>query len=139
MATDLVVPGGEPGGMYRVGYLPKAQREGRELLSEPQYAYAVRQAERLRHWGNQDEIAALRTEAVENFYELKLKGNVLGKTNLRIFFAVLDAGGERFVIILGVYKKEEEDQLPRHLVITMKHRRSFAEGQLHALVRRDTS
>ena len=107
-----------PGGKRRIGYLAVSVRDGRKILNGVQYAYAVRQANQLRAWGDPDIGRLLRIEAVEKFFELKLKGNVLGKTNLRIFFGIY----EELVIVLGVYKKEEEGALPKHVIFRMRNR-----------------
>lgn len=105
---------------YRVGYLLNARQEAKKALSDEQYAYAVRMARRLQDWSDPLGLCGLRIEQVDGFYELKLKGNVLGKTNLRIFFAVFDKA--RTVVVLGVHVKEEEGQLPRQVVLRMKNR-----------------
>ncbi len=114
-----------PGGKRRIGYLAKAAREGRKILSGVQYAHAVRQANLLKDWGS-PEMCPLRIEAVEDFYELKLKGSVLGKTNLRIFFAIF----AELIVLLGVYKKEEEGDLPKHVVIRISNRHREAKKRL---------
>lgn len=135
MSTEgTVFPDAQPPGHYKVGYIPKAQKEGQKLLNEVQYAYAVRQAQRLRFWDDSEEMGLLRIEAVDEFHELKMKGNVLGKTNLRVFFAVFD--DEKLVVVLGVYKKEEEDELPRHVIIGMRNRRRVVMAELRKPVKK---
>lgn len=132
---DLVLPDVQPSGKYRVGYLPKARTEGMKILGPVGYAYAVRQAERLRYWDDPEEMKLLRIEEVDEFFELKLKGNVLGKTNLRVFFSVFDAP-EYKVIVLGAYKKEEEDQLPRHVILGMRNRKRVVGTMLASVARK---
>lgn len=113
-------------GRYRVGYFEKARDEGHKALSEEQYAYVVRVVGRLRLWNtNPNLIADLRIESVDCFYELKLKGNVLGKTNLRIFFSVFDQS--KTIVVLGPYKKEDEGALPRQVILKMRNRHRVAE------------
>lgn len=120
---DLRLREALPTSLYKVGYLQKAVTEGKKILNAVQYAYAVRQAERLRNWADKEEMASMRIEAIDpDLYELKLKGNVLGKINLRIFFGVFDAP-EKLVVVVGAYKKEEEDELPTHVKLGMRNRR----------------
>ena len=133
--AELTFPEDQTPGRYRVGYLEKAKREGKKLLSAIQYAYAVRQAARLRDWDDKEEMSLLRIEPVESFYELKLKGNVLGRTNIRVFFAVFGDPIYR-AVVLGVYQKDEEGDLPSHIVISMRNRKREVEGTVASLARK---
>ncbi|HAH47940.1 hypothetical protein [Gimesia sp.] len=76
--------------------------------------------DRLKHFGDQRELHDLRIQKVGSFYALKLKGGLLGKINLRIYFAHLLDRNE--IVVLKVYKKEEENQIPRHIVLTVENR-----------------
>jgi hypothetical protein len=130
MKDPLVRRKFNPAGRCDLAFLRKAASEGQRELDPVPYAYAVRMAEKLRHWGDIEEMRLLRIAPVENFFELKLKGNVLGKTNIRVFFGVFDTPGRKTVVVLGGYKKEDEDELPRHIVLSMKNRRRTVEELL---------
>lgn len=60
-------------------------------------------------------------------FELRLKGGALGRTNLRVFFAVFNS--QRQVVILGVTKKESERAL-NHVYETMLDRLERVEQEL---------
>lgn len=125
--ADLVVHGRPDSRQYRLGYFKKARKEALKAMTAVQYAYVVRMFERLRQWGNHEEMEQLRIEQIDEFLELKLKGNVLGNMNLRVFFGVEDE--RRVVVALGVYVKGEEDETPRHIVLAMRNRNRSMKAQ----------
>lgn len=65
---------------------------------------------------------------VENFFELKDKGGVLGKINLRIYFAVFD--DFEAVVVLGCWKKEAEGKVPAYTLIRMRGRFRYVISEL---------
>jgi sRNA-binding carbon storage regulator CsrA len=76
---------------------------------------------RLSAWGNNSELSDLRVEKLQgSLWELKAKGSVLGKTNVRIYFAPL--AKQRQVVILGVWKKEQVGKTPSHILRRMQNR-----------------
>lgn len=107
-------------GKTKVEFLQVADDDARRCLNGLQNAYAVRIARKLKDWGDVEALSCLRIEAVEDFYELKLKGNVLGKINLRVYFAYLQECNT--IMILGVYIKNEEGKTPKYVLIKMRAR-----------------
>ncbi|QDU05419.1 hypothetical protein V6x_51560 [Gimesia chilikensis] len=101
--------------------LPCAVKEAKKILgNEGKYFHIVEIVKRLVHFGDRNELWDLRIDSIGDFYELKLKGHLLGKVNLRIYFAELEDSGE--IVVLKSYKKEDEHQTPRHIVINLEHR-----------------
>lgn len=112
----------DEGKLRHVVVLPHAVREAKEILNNGQYFHVVEVVKRLVHFGDEVELWDLRIEAIDDFYELKLKGGMVGKVNLRVYFADLSSQNE--IVVLKTYKKEVEDKTPRHVVITLEDRLS---------------
>lgn len=111
-----------PGKLRRVAVLPHAVREAKEILNDGQYFHVVGIVKRLVHFGDHRELWDLRIEAIDSFFELKLKGGLLGNINLRVYFADLAANNE--IVVLKTYKKEEDHKTPRRIVVTLEDRLS---------------
>ena len=54
------------------------------------------------------------------FYELRNKGGILGKINLRIFFSVHDE--RKLILILGSFNKKNDGSTPAHVVGRIRNR-----------------
>ncbi|MCC7291232.1 MAG: hypothetical protein IT449_04115 [Phycisphaerales bacterium] len=126
---------GQAGGSQRVwslAYLDVTATEGRKLLTEDQYAHLVQQFEAL---SCEEDPRRSRTQdirQIEDFWELREKGGLLGRMNVRVYFTVLES--ERLILVLKVYKKEEEGQTPGYVKIAVRNRlrtalRLLAEDQ----------
>jgi len=84
---------------------------------------------RLEDWGNRDELADLDIEKVTNqIWELKEKGGPLHKKNIRVYFSVLEESRE--VVVLKTYKKEQDGQVSRHVLISAEDRLDDYEAGL---------
>ena len=107
----------QPKQCLNVVVLRKAKKEGHEFLNPGQYEHMTGVIKRLVDFNSPMEITDLRIEPIESFYELKDKGGLLGKINVRIYFAYVPDEGN--IVVLKAYKKEEEGKVPRHVVITV--------------------
>lgn len=96
------------------------KKEGHEILNDFQYWHVAKVIMRLADFGDKAAIADLRINPFGKYWALKLKGGVLKKVNLRVYFAFL--GDRREIVILKTYKKEEEGQAPPHIEITLDDR-----------------
>ena len=103
-----------------VRYLRVAAEEARSFLSAVQYAALVDATKCLKDWPSGPLMSGLRISPIDEFHELKEKGGIYGKLNIRVFFAFLKKC--RRVYLLGAYKKEAEGQTPRHVVLKMRNR-----------------
>jgi hypothetical protein len=106
--------------LWKVTVLAIAKREGRQILKPVQYEHEKEVLKRLAYWADQDELADLRIEKIGSIYELKDKWGPLGRINLRVYFGVRPS--EQEVVVLKTYKKEEDSQAPRYVVITAEDR-----------------
>jgi len=66
-------------------------------------------------------------DQIEDFHELREKGGILGNKNVRIFFGINK--GDRTILILGGFKKENNGPTPGGVKITMRRRwRKYQAG-----------
>jgi hypothetical protein len=111
----------------KVIYFKVASEEARKFLSKVQYAHLVDIVKRLDRFGLPSGTEDLRIERVEDFYELKEKGGIFGRINVRVYFAFFPE--KRRVCVLGAIKKEAEGQIPFHVLATMRNRLRNAKKQ----------
>ena len=57
---------------------------------------------------------------ISKFYELRDKGGVLGKINVRVYFAII--GDKKIILTLSAYKKEDEGKTPKHVIVRARNR-----------------
>lgn len=124
--------GPPPGYQWSAFYLSAARDEATEFLNDGQYAHAADLVRALASEEDPTHPVTVTVEPVEDFYELKDKGGILGKINLRIYFVVLSE--ERAILIVAAIKKEPEGQIPRWAKTRVRYRlRKFREGEFGAL------
>jgi len=91
---------------WALAYLDVAAKEGRKILDDDQYAHVVQQFEALATEQVPSMVAYADVKPIEDFFELRDKGGVLGQINLRVYFAIV--GEQHTLVVLGCYKKEDE-------------------------------
>jgi hypothetical protein len=95
-----------------------------KFLNPGQCFYMELLANRLERFGDAETTADLRIDKIGNgLWELKAKGNVLGKINVRVFFSPVP--GHAQVVVLGAFKKENEGSTPPHRVAKMQNRLEY--------------
>lgn len=95
-----------------------------KFLNPGQCFYMELLANRLERFGDAEATADLRVDKIGNgLWELKAKGNVLGKINVRAFFAPVP--GRAQVVMLGAFKKENEGSTRPHRVTKMLNRLEY--------------
>jgi hypothetical protein len=66
------------------------------------------------------------------FWELRLKGGFIRNINLRVYFAYVEKRNE--VVILMVYKKEEDRRVSPHIPIILEDRlEDYLLGAAHGI------
>lgn len=116
-----------PGYLWNVGILDIAFEQVRPILTESQYDHMAAQVKELARELDPTHPATVSVDAVESVFELRDKGGVLGKKNVRIFFGVDKA--EKAIIILGGIKKENDGPTPSGTRIAMGRRwRKYQNG-----------
>jgi hypothetical protein len=118
-----------PARKWTIVPLQKAKEDAKGFLNDVQYLHVVQLVKRLVDFGDTEELADLRIEKIRgDVWELKDKGGVLGKINVRIFFAPVAKRKE--IVVLGAFKKEAEGQTPAHVIIKMEARLGdYLEGE----------
>jgi len=115
-----------PNTKWTPAYLRKAADEARAILNDVQYAYVVQQILLLCEEEDPSHPVLLDVDAIEDFYELRDKGGVLGRINLRVYFWI--SRPRRMVVVLGVWKKEADGKTPVWMVRRMVGRRRIVEA-----------
>lgn len=116
-----------PGFLWSVHYLSSARDDAMGFLDEAQYAHVVDLFRALACEPDPTHPLTVTVQAVDDFYELKDKGGVLGKINLRVYFTVV--AKEKAILVVAAIKKEEEGQTPGWAKTRVRYRlRKFHEG-----------
>lgn len=113
---------------WELGYLEAAERDGRKFLTEERYAHVVQLFEDLAYESDPTKSETQDVRKIYEFYELRDKGGILGKINLRVYFALLEE--RKLILVLATYKKEDDGQVPHHIVICVRNRLRIAKEQL---------
>ena len=112
--------GPAPGYLWTVYYLKAARDEAEKFLNDAQYAHAADLIRTLDAEAAPTHPATLSVDAVEDIFEVRDKGGILGKINLRIFFIV--RADAKAIVVGGAIKKEADGQTPSWAKIRMRAR-----------------
>jgi hypothetical protein len=125
--------GGGPTPHYRwtVWILDIAFEEAMSFLTDEQYQHMAMQVKELAMEVDPTHSTTASVDAIQNYHELRDKGGILGKLNVRIFFYV-DQPHSRIVVI-GAIKKQNDGQTPNPVRIQMARRvRKYLNGDYGA-------
>jgi hypothetical protein len=111
---------------WELGYLEAAEKDARRFLTEEQYAHAVQLFDELAYEADPTKSETQDVRKIQEFHELRDKGGVLGKINLRVYFVVVE--DRRLILVLAAYKKEDEGQVPSHIVTRVRNRLQIAKS-----------
>jgi hypothetical protein len=100
---------------YEVVVLKKAIDEGRKELNDGEYWHVVNILRKLVDFNDSAAMSELDIKPIDGIYELREKGGLLGKKNMRFFFDAFPKANK--LVIARAYRKDEEDQTPRHIII----------------------
>jgi hypothetical protein len=102
--------------------------EAEECLSAAGYKHLELQVKELAREAEPTACETVDVRAIEDFYEIRDKGGVLGKANIRVFFGVDHK--RRALIVLGVIKKQNDGPTPLGDKVRMRRRwRYYAAGE----------
>ena len=102
--------GPPPGYQWTVIVLDQAYKEATQLLDDDQYAHMAAQVKDLARESEPTRSRTVDVRAVEDFHEIRDKGGVLMRLNVRVFFFVHKA--RRLLVILGVINKKNDGLTP---------------------------
>lgn len=104
----------------RVIVIGIAAKEGWDELTPGQYLHLKDQVKQLVGFGRQDYQSNLTIAPFGDYWELKAKGGVLGRKNMRVYFKFDKKAND--VVVLCTYKKEDDGQAPAFIHIRLKTR-----------------
>ena len=126
MAFTWRSPSRSEGGQdkWQLAYFERAKTEAESFLTDDQYEHAVSLVKQLALEDDPGHPASVSVRPISGFHEIRDKGGVLEKINLRIYFWICKE--IRAIVVLGAYKKEDERQTPKRIVARMKSRQRLA-------------
>ncbi|MFN0131215.1 MAG: hypothetical protein ACKVW3_01580 [Phycisphaerales bacterium] len=120
------------GYLWSVFYLTAARDEAMAFLTEEQYAHVTDLMRALAAEADPRRPKTVDVEAVEDWHELKDKGAILGRINLRVYFTVENS--RKALLVLGAIKKEADGKMPEWAKIRIRNRlRRFRRGEYGSL------
>lgn len=119
--------GPPPGYRWNVFILDLAFVEVMDFLTKEQYSHLSMQFRELaREEDPTHSVSADIDKLADDLYELRDKGGILGKKNIRVFWSIL----RDEIVVLGGMKKEREGKTPPGTKTTMLRRlRLYRQGE----------
>jgi mRNA-degrading endonuclease RelE of RelBE toxin-antitoxin system len=102
--------GPPPGYNWNVDILDQAFKEAKSFLDDDQYQHMALQVQELARQDDPKHSQSIDVRPVEDLHEVRDKGGILGRLNVRIFYFVHDPS--RTIVILGAIKKESDGPTP---------------------------
>lgn len=129
----IIGGGKKPGYQWDVIIMNQARTDSKQFLSEAQYRHLANQVKELARHKEPTRSDSVDIRSIEDFYEIRDKGSILGKINARIF--LFCDKETRSIVVLGAMKKENEGSIAPGDKIKMRRRmRLFFQD--HARLRR---
>jgi hypothetical protein len=113
--------GEPPGYEWTVLILDVAFKEAMKFLDENQYDHVARQFRELAKCREPTQCQTVDVRNIEDFFELRDKGGILGRINIRVFFHV--DRERRKVAVLGTINKTNDGKTPAGVRIQMRRRK----------------
>lgn len=135
--TGVKAGGGPPPGYrWNIVIFDQAHDEAREFLDADQYEHMARQVRELA--GQEDPTHSLTVDVrpVEDFHEIRDKGGILRRLNVRVFFFVHKPS--RRIVVLGAIKKENDGPTPVGDKVRMRYRKRRYLEEYHHETRADS-
>jgi hypothetical protein len=121
--------GPPPGYEWNVNLLDQAFEEAMGFLSEDQYDHLAEQVRELARQDDPTHSETVDIRPIEDFYEIRDKGGILGKINARVFYFVHKPS--RTMVVLGAIKKENNGPTPLGDKCRMRRRRRLYLEKYH--------
>jgi hypothetical protein len=113
----------------KVVVLELPRREAREFLTIGQYVHVTDFVKQLVGFGRRAYDMTMRISPLGDFWELKEKGGLLGRINVRVYFAHVKENNE--IVVLSTFKKEDDGQAPSYIIYRLRNRlRLYLAGEL---------
>jgi hypothetical protein len=122
--------GPEPGYLWTVLVLDVAFDEAHNILTDPQYEHMARQIKDLATERQPSHSQLCDVDQIEDFYELRDKGGILGPKNVRVFFGIDTRGETHNILVLGAILKQNNGPTPQGDKLRMRRRwRKYLAGE----------
>ena len=112
--------GPSPGYRWNAEILDRAYEEAMAFLGDDQYDHMANQVRELALQDDPTHSDTIDVKQIESFYEIRDKGGVLKKLNVRVFYFVRKE--TQTIVVLGVIKKENNGPTPICEKVTMRRR-----------------
>jgi len=112
--------GPPPGYKWNVDLLDQSYSDARAFLNRSQYRHLSNQVRELAMEEEPSQSASIDVRPIEDFFEIRDKGGVLGRISVRVFFFICKRA--RTIVILGTIKKQNNGQTPVGDKATMRRR-----------------
>jgi hypothetical protein len=120
--------GPPPGYVWNVLIFDLAFREAMSFLNDDQYQHIAMQFKELASENDPSHSCLADVKQIEDFLELRDKGGILGKINVRVYFGL--EHNKKNLVVLGCIKKESEGKTPTGDKIRMQRRwRKYKSGE----------
>ena len=119
--------GPPPGYEWNIDIIEPSHSESMSFLNKEQYDHVASQIRELARQVEPTRSQAIDVRSVDDFYELRDKGGILQKINIRVFFCMCRS--TRTIAVLGAINKKNDGKTPPHIRILMGYRmrRYFAD------------
>ena len=122
--------GGESTYLWTVKILDLAYRESRQFLNEAEYQHMAMQVKAMATEETPSHSQLCSVDAIEDFYELRDRGGLLGGKNVRVFFGLVTEDGFKDIVILGAIVKQNNGPTPQGDKVRMRRRwRKYRAGE----------
>jgi phage-related protein len=129
--TGILRGDGPPGYVWNVLILDLAFREAMSFLNEDQYQHLAMQFKELALENDPSHSCTTDVRQIDDFLELRDKGWILGKINVRVYFGL--EHNKKNLVVLGCIKKESEGKTPKGDILRMRRRwRKYKSGDFTA-------
>jgi hypothetical protein len=108
------------GYQWNVDVLDSAFKEAMNFVDEAQYHHLADQVRELARQSDPTHSDIVDVRPIEEFFEIRDKGGILGKINVRVFYFVDKPA--RKIVVIGAIKKENEGQTEPDVRIRMRRR-----------------
>jgi hypothetical protein len=113
--------GPPPGYRWNIDLLDQAFQEAMAFLDEGQYGHMANQVRELARQEDPTHSDTVDVRPIEDYFEIRDKGGILRKINVRVFYFVHKPS--RKIVVVGVIKKENNGPTPQGDKIRMRRRR----------------
>ena len=112
--------GPPPGYLWNVDILDVSFNEAMSFLDSDQYDHLARQVRELATEVEPSRSVTVDVKPIEGFFELRDKGGVLKKINVRLFFCLCRES--RTIAVLGIINKKNDGQTQDYVKVLMRYR-----------------